>query len=178
MVIAIDGPAASGKSSTAAQVAQELGFQHLDSGALYRAETARRLGIPDLRSPEVTAAVSRVAQIPEVRAAVNAELRRIADTVSVVVDGRDIGSVVFPAAPLKIFLVADPAERARRRLQQRLGHTPSDAELAGEVGRLVARDASDAANTLKADDAIIMDTTHLTQKEQVEQIVALARAAM
>ena len=75
MVIAIDGPAASGKSATASWVARELGFLHLDSGMLYRAETARRLGTDDLRSTQVTAAVSAVAQIPEVRLAVNAELR-------------------------------------------------------------------------------------------------------
>ena len=174
-VIAIDGPAASGKSSTAAWVARELDYLHLDSGALYRAETARRLGIANLRSPEVTAAVSSVAQIPEVRAAVNAELRRIAETTDVVVDGRDIGSVVFPDAQLKIFLVADPWERARRRLHQRLERSATDAEIADETRRLVERDASDATNTLQARDAVLIDTTYLTQEEQVQRIVALAQ---
>ncbi|MEO8946013.1 MAG: (d)CMP kinase [Gemmatimonadaceae bacterium] len=174
VVIAIDGPAASGKSSTAAWVARELGIEHLDSGAMYRAETARRLGIRDLRSPDVTAAVSQIAQIPEVRAAVNAELRRVADTRDVVVDGRDIGSVVFPDAPLKIFLVADPWERARRRLHQRLGRSASDVEIADETRRLVERDASDATNTLQARDAVLIDTTYLTQEEQVQRIVTLA----
>ena len=169
VVIAIDGPAASGKSSTAAWVARELGFQHLDSGLLYRAETSRRLGIADLRSPEVTAAVS------EVRAAVNAELRRIAETENVVVDGRDIGSFVFPDAQLKIFLVADPWERARRRLHQRLGRPAADDEIAQETRLLVERDASDATNTLQARDAVLIDTTYLTQEEQVQRIVALAQ---
>jgi cytidylate kinase len=177
MVIAIDGPAASGKSSTAAWVARELGFRHLDSGLLYRTETARRLGITDLRSPEVTAAVSGVAQIPEVRASVNAELRRIADSENVVVDGRDIGSVVFPDAQLKIFLVADPWERARRRLHQRLGRTAADDEIAEETRLLVERDASDATNTLQSREAILIDTTYLTQEDQVQRIVALANQA-
>ena len=175
IVIAIDGPAASGKSSTAAWVARELGYTHLDSGALYRAETGRRLGIADLRSREVTASVSSVAQMPEVRASVNAELRRIAATENVVVDGRDIGSVVFPDAQLKIFLVADPWERARRRLHQRLGRSASDTEIADETRRLVERDASDATNTLQARDAVLIDTTYLTQDDQVQRIVALAR---
>lgn len=176
LVIAIDGPAASGKSSTAAWVARELGFRHLDSGLLYRAETGRRLGISDLRSSEVTANVSAVAQIPAVREAVNAELKRIAATENVIVDGRDIGSVVFPDAQLKIFLVADPWERARRRLHQKLERPASDAEIAEETRRLVERDASDATNTLQARDAILIDTTYLTQEDQVQRIVALVAA--
>ncbi|MGI8508628.1 MAG: (d)CMP kinase [Gemmatimonadaceae bacterium] len=175
LVIAIDGPAASGKSSTAAWVADELGFRHVDSGALYREETARRVGVPDIRSPQVTAAVSAVAQLPEVRAQVNAEVRRIAETENVVVDGRDMGSAVFPDAQLKIFLIADPWERARRRLHQSLSRAASDTEIAAETRRLVARDASDATNTLQARDAVLIDTTYLTQEEQVQRIVAMAR---
>ncbi len=174
VVIAIDGPAASGKSSTSAWVARELHFRHLDSGLMYRAETSRRLGIADPHSPEVTAAVSRVAQIPAVRANVNAELRHIAETENVVVDGRDIGSVVFPDAQLKVFLVADPWERARRRLHQRLGRSASDTEIAEETRLLVERDATDATNTLQARDAVLIDTTYLTQEDQVKRIVALA----
>jgi cytidylate kinase len=177
VVIAIDGPAASGKSSTAAWVARELGYQHLDSGLLYRAETSRQLGIADLRSAEVTAAVSRVAQIPEVRAAVNAELRRIAETENVVVDGRDIGTIVFPDAQLKVFLMADPWERARRRLHQRLGRGATNEEIAAETRLLVERDARDATNTLQARDAVLIDTTYLTQEEQVHRIVSLAPTA-
>ena len=174
-VIAIDGPAASGKSSTAAWVARELGFEHLDSGSMYRVVTARRLDVADIRSPEVTAAVSQIAQIPEVRIAVNSELRAIAELRDVVVDGRDIGTVVFPDAQLKIFLVADPWERARRRLHQRLGRSATAAEIADETRLLVERDASDATNTLQARDAILIDTTYLTQEEQVQRIVTLAR---
>lgn len=174
-VIAIDGPAASGKSSTAAAVARELGFRHVDSGALYREETARRIGASDIRSPEVTTSVSAVAQLPEVREAVNAVVRSIAATCDVVVDGRDIGSVVLPDAQLKIFLVADPWERAKRRLLQSRGRPPTDAEIAEETRRLIARDARDATNTVQARQAVLMDTTFLTPAEQVRRIVALAR---
>ncbi|MGI8547372.1 MAG: (d)CMP kinase, partial [Gemmatimonadaceae bacterium] len=159
----------------AAWVADELGYRHVDSGALYREEAARRLGASDIRSHEVTAAVSKVAQLPEVRVQVNAEVRRIAETGNVVVDGRDMGSVVFPDAQLKIFLVADPWERARRRLHQRFSRRATDAEIADETRQLVARDASDATNTVQAMDAVIVDTTYLTQAEQVARIVAMAR---
>ncbi len=175
VVIAIDGPAASGKSSTAQSVADELGFRHVDSGALYREETARRLGVSDIRSPEVTASVSRVAQIPEVRASVNARVRQIAEDENVVVDGRDMGSVVFPDAQLKVFLVADARERARRRLQQQSSHAPSDEEISRETELLAQRDARDAANIIRAPDAVLIDTTALTEAEQVHRIVALAR---
>lgn len=215
-VIAIDGPAASGKSSTAQWVADRLRYLHVDSGALYRAATAlalRELGaaaerwaeadvlrlaaevsvVPgttsfeprirgqaaedEIRGPEVTRCVSRVAQMPSVRGWVNEQVRRAAVGHSVVVDGRDIGTVVFPDAHLKIFLVADPWERARRRLTQRLGRRPTDPEIAEETERLVQRDAKDATQTVQARDAVLLDTTYLTQAEQVERIVALAHAA-
>jgi cytidylate kinase len=114
--------------------------------------------------------------MPAVRAWVNEEVRRAAVGHSVVVDGRDIGTVVFPAADLKIFLVADSWERARRRLTQRLSRRPTDVEIAEETERLVQRDAKDATQTVQARDAILLDTTYLTQAEQVERIVALARA--
>ena len=107
---------------------------------------------------------------------VNAQVRQAARDHAVVVDGRDIGTVVFPDAPLKIFLVADSWERATRRLVQRLGRRPTEAEVAEETERLVKRDAADATQTVQARDAILLDTTHLTQAEQVERIVALARA--
>jgi cytidylate kinase len=176
IVIAIDGPAASGKSSTAAMVAASLGFRHADSGALYRTETARRLDVSDIRSPEVTAQVSAVAQLPEVRAQVDAELHRQAQLEDIVVDGRDMGAVVFPNAALKIFLVATPEERARRRLIQRLGHYPTPQQIQTESELLIARDLRDAAHTIQAPDAILLDSTHLTQDEQVRQIVAMLLA--
>jgi cytidylate kinase len=217
LVIAIDGPAASGKSSTAQWVARRLGVSHLDSGALYRAATAARYReLPDpthwkegdvlraaarvglsradpsfvplidgvdasaeLRSIEVTRHVSQVAQMPGVRLWVRDQVRQVAREHDVVVDGRDMGTAVFPDAPLKIFLIADPWERARRRLIQRSGSsggTLSDEEIAAEAERLVHRDALDATQSAPARDAILIDTTMLTQQEQVDRIVALAHA--
>ncbi|MGH7689359.1 MAG: (d)CMP kinase, partial [Gemmatimonadaceae bacterium] len=88
----------------------------------------------------------------------------------------DMGTAVFPHTALKIFLVADPWERARRRLVQRLERAPSDDEVAEETDRLVQRDARDATQTVPARDAVVVDTTYLTQEEQVERIVALVRA--
>lgn len=215
VAIAIDGPAASGKSSTAQWVASKLGFRHVDSGALYRAATAAalrgarppeqwtpeyvlecasavdlvpgptsfapRLGGVDaadeIRGAEVTRHVSLVARMSAVRAWVDAHVREAARRHDVVVDGRDIGTVVLPEARLKVFLVADPWERARRRLVQRHGRRPTDAEIAEETERLVRRDAADATQMLQAKEAVLIDTTYLTQSEQVERIVALAEAA-
>ena len=214
VVIAIDGPAASGKSSTAQWVAERLGFLHVDSGSLYRAAAAAmRRAEPDadrwtegavveqlgriefapggrsfvplidgaaaeeeLRGTDVTRLVSRVARMPAVRTWVNEQVRGTAAGHSVVVDGRDIGTVVFPDAQLKVFLVADPWERARRRLTQQLGRRATDAEIAEETDRIVQRDARDATQTVQAKDAVLIDTTYLTQADQVERIVALARA--
>ena len=213
-VIAIDGPAASGKSSTAQWVAERLAFRHVDSGSLYRGLTAAMLrtgvapeewagatllaqgprvtlrpettsfsvlldGEPseeELRGSRVTEHVSLVARIPEVRAWVNERVREAAQSNDVVVDGRDMGTAVFPDASLKIFLIADPWERARRRLVQRLGRRPSDAEIAEETDHIVMRDSRDATQTVQTADAVLLDTTYLTQEEQVERIVALARA--
>jgi cytidylate kinase len=114
--------------------------------------------------------------MPKVREWVNARVREAAAQHDVVVDGRDMGTTVFPTATLKVFLVADPWERARRRLAQQLGRSASDAEIAEETDRLVQRDARDATQTMQAKDAVLIDTTYLTQEEQVERIVALARA--
>jgi cytidylate kinase len=214
VVIAIDGPAASGKSSTALCVAERVGLRHVDSGALYRAATAAQLRVEpsamkwteasvvaaarlvsivarettfaptiagleadaEIRGPDVTRWVSRVAQMPAVRRWVNDTVRGLARDHGLVVDGRDIGTVVFPQATLKVFLVADPWERARRRLTERLGRRPSDHEIAEETDRLVQRDAQDATQTTQARDAVLIDTTMLTQREQVDRIVALLDA--
>ena len=223
-VIAIDGPAASGKSSTAGLVAERLGWAHLDSGALYRALTlaaldnlgeeawpaqqivdlAERLPVrlvlvdnrfrPEvagadveqaIRGDRVTRSVSMMAAIPEVRTWVNAQQRRAVEGVKarggsrgVVVDGRDIGTVVFPEAPLKIFLTATPDERARRRLSQR--GQPMDVNLVRrESQTLAARDAADSnrpvAPLKPATDAVLLDTTALTLRQQVARVVELAR---
>jgi cytidylate kinase len=219
-LIAIDGPAASGKSSTAARVAERLGWAHLDSGSLYRALTLAALDhlgdrgpqgwsgqrvvalaaqlpvrlvlrgsaiVPEvagvdveeaLRSDAVTAEVSGLAALPDVRTWVNEQQRAaVTDHTGVVVDGRDIGTVVFPDAPLKVFLVAAPAERARRRLAQR-GREPEAGEVAREAERLAARDHADATRLVAplrpAPDAVVVDTTRLSLDEQVARIVALA----
>ena len=211
-VIAIDGPAASGKSSTAQMVADKLGFLHVDSGSLYRAATAAILrreddpsrwteeGVLDaakpvelraartsfypvfdgrsieeeIRGPDVTRHVSRVAQMARVREWVNDKVREAANSTNVVVDGRDMGTVVFPDAELKIFLVADSRERALRRLRQR-GTPTSEQLLDDETIRIKERDARDAKQTVPAEDAVTIDTTALTQAEQVAQIVALSK---
>jgi cytidylate kinase len=211
-VIAIDGPAASGKSSTAQMVAEKLGYLHVDSGSLYRAATAAMLrrdeaasewseqsvldaarpielrpartsfypvlngrAIEDeIRGDEVTRQVSRVAQMPKLREWVNDKVREAAQSSDVVVDGRDIGTVVFPDADLKIFLVADSRERALRRLRQR-GTPVSERMVDDETMLIRERDARDARQTVPAADAVTIDTTGLAQTEQVEQIVRLSK---
>lgn len=224
-VIAIDGPAASGKSSTAALVAQRLGWAHLDSGAMYRALTLAALdnleeegrgtgegwsgqrlvglaeGLPvrlvlvgdvfrpevagvdvedAIRTERVTQQVSAIAAIPDVRTWVNARQREAAaqHPSGVVVDGRDIGTVVFPDAPLKVFLTATPDERARRRLSQ-WGRAMGEEDVRRESQALAARDDADAnrpvAPLKPAADAILLDSTTLTLPEQVSRIVELAR---
>ncbi len=210
-VITIDGPAASGKSSTAQIVAERLGFLHVDSGSLYRAATAAALRVvPDpaewteevvlgaaraisllparssfypvmggrsveeeIRGDRVTANVSAVAKMPRVRDWVNETVRSTSADHNVVVDGRDIGTVVFPKARLKIFLVADAEVRAKRRLLQKSGEM-TDARLAEETRALLERDDRDASQTVPAADAVVIDSTILTQAEQVAKIVALA----
>lgn len=132
----------------------------------------------ELRGADVTRYVSRVAQMTTIRAWVNAQVRAAASESDIVVDGRDMGTVVFPGAALKIFLVADPWERAQRRLVERLGRTPTEGDIAAETERLVQRDALDATQTVQARDAVLIDTTHLTPGEQVHRIVALVDAVI
>jgi cytidylate kinase len=216
MAIAIDGPAASGKSSTAKAIARSLGFRHVDSGALYRAATAARVrqggdveewteesvldaaqivtltptdtgftpllageqAEAEMRGEAVTSKVSVVARMPLVREWVNSLVRKAGQEFDVVVDGRDIGTVVFPDAGLKVFLDAAPGERARRRLLERLNRPPTDYEIAEETGKIVLRDEMDAAQSVRSPDAVVIDTTHLDQKEQIRQIVALVSERM
>lgn len=215
-VIAIDGPAASGKSSTARAVAERLGLVHLDSGALYRLATmvalrsrlrdpdeivaalgqhdirlaragnAMELSLdgapvePDIRSPAVNAAVSEIAAMAAVRTWVNSRLRAaVRDWGRVVMDGRDIGTDVFPDAELKVFLTASAEERARRRLRQVGRDTDPDA-VAMEAGELAERDRRDAARAVaplrQAEDAKLLDTTELSFEQQVATILGWVAA--
>ena len=159
-------------------LAEDLPVRLVLAGDDFRPEVAGVDVADAIRSDRVTRRVSELAAIPAVRQWVNAEQRAAAagHPRGVVVDGRDIGTVVFPDAELKVFLVADPWERARRRLIQRLDRHPSEDEIAVETDALVQRDAKDATQTVQATDAILVDTTYLTQEEQVERIVALAKA--
>jgi cytidylate kinase len=212
-VIAIDGPAASGKSTTARLVARRLAYLHIDTGAMYRAMTLKvlRMGVDlkdrnavehearrssvrlvpgekrnevildgenvtDLiREPEVTRAVSTVSSYPGVREVMVREQRSIASKGGVVLEGRDIGTVVLPDADLKCFLVADDRERARRRRKElaQSGVDVEEEDLLQELRHRDELDSSRAESPLrKADDAVEIDTTHLTIEQQVERILS------
>jgi cytidylate kinase len=217
MIVAIDGPAGSGKSTTARNAASTLGFVHIDTGAMYRALTlaALRRAVPldrdealttlaheihmelgqargvqwvkldgedvttAIRGPEVDLHVSRVSEVPGVRTEIVRQQRLMAGEQNVVMEGRDIATVVFPEAEVKIFLVADIEERARRRqdeLKQR-GVIRSAEDVQAELRRRDEYDSSRAVAPLKAaDDAVELNTTNLTIDEQVARVVALARA--
>lgn len=225
MIVAIDGPSASGKSSTARAVARELGFAHLDSGALYRGVTLvalQELGFPSpiarltpeqvrtvleaadrlklelypagekfsvrlrgksvdrpIRSAEVTSSVSAVSAVAAIRDWVNRRLRDLSrGGQSLVVDGRDIGTVVFPYAELKVYLTASPEIRARRRLLQ-IGESVDPDRVAVEAERLAARDEADQSRPVAplrpAPDAILLDGSDLSLEMQVQRIGDLAR---
>lgn len=218
MIIAIDGPAGSGKSTIAREVAARFGFAKLDTGAMYRsvaltalqrgvsldetdavAELARTISITfgseqhgnvsvfvdgvdvsdAIRTAEVDRNVSAAAANPGVRAAMLAPQRLFAQDRDVVAEGRDVGTVVFPHAELKLFLTADPRERARRRvLQRHEGETVDPAVLESEIDETLAdierRDALDSqrdtAPLTCADDAMRIDSTSYTIDEIVQQI--------
>ena len=203
MIVAIDGPAGSGKSTVALALAQRLGFLYLDTGAMYRALTwlARRDGVePEdgdalarlarehpvsfdvdgrvavagedvtagIREAEIDRLVPVVARHPQVREVMRERQRTLGAAGDAVIEGRDIGSVVAPDAEVKVFLVAEEAERARRRTADRPG-VGADA-LAEDLRR---RDERDAVNTQPAEDAVLLDTTELTVDDVVTRIVAL-----
>jgi cytidylate kinase len=146
----------------------EVSFEPTISGAQVGSE---------IRSPGVTRHVSLVALMPAVRDWVNARVREASTAHDVVVDGRDMGTAVFPTAAVKVFLMADTWERARRRVLQNTGREGSRDEVAEEADRLAHRDSLDSRQSAPAPDAVIIDTTHISHEEQVERIVALARAA-
>jgi cytidylate kinase len=219
LVIAIDGPAASGKSTTARLVAERLKYLHIDTGAMYRAltfkviergidpddtETVKQLAeqteiklsrdewgnrvwldgrdvTDQIRSPQVTSLVSKISSIPEVRALMVRQQRRMAEQGGVVLEGRDIGTVVLPEADLKIFMTANVRERAARR-QKELANAGVKVDIESLEREIESRDQQDsmrkASPLRKAPDAIELDTSNLSIEQQVDFIVQRAEALM
>ena len=214
VVVAMDGPSGSGKSSTSRGVATRLGLRYLDTGAMFRAMTwwmlqhgidvhdaeavAAKADAPllvsgtdpqaptitvdgtdvagPIRTAEVTSAVSAVSAVPEIRERLLREQRDIIGAGDIVVEGRDIGTVVAPDAAVKVYLTADPAARAARRTAELAG-----VDVAATEQDLIRRDTLDSgratAPLTMADDAHHIDTTPYTLEEVVEQVVALVRDA-
>ena len=217
LVVALDGPAGTGKSSVARAVAERLGLGYLDTGAMYRAVTwaARRDGLVDaagtvvvtgaelgrlaerldlvldaasgrvtvdgtdvtaaIRGPEVTAAVSAVSAVPEVRAVLRPRQRALVENDGGgVVEGRDMGTVVFPDATLKVYLTARPEVRAARRAAE----TGEDvAAVAADIARRDRADSSRADSPLsQASDALVVDTSDLSMEQVAERVASEARA--
>ena len=184
-IIAIDGPAASGKGTIARALADRFGFHHLDTGLLYRATGAKGgdpiaaaqslnaddLARPDLRSAEAGQAASRIAAIPEVRAALVAFQHRFAaQDPGAVLDGRDIGTVICPDAAVKLYVVASDEVRAARRAAE-LGADP--AEMLAQLRERDLRDSQRAAAPLRpAKDAVVLDTSTLSIQNAVARAVA------
>jgi len=216
ITIAIDGPAASGKSTTAKLVAQKLGYLHIDTGAMYRAITVKvleekidlsakeaivklaqkssiRLEVKDgitkvfldgievtkkIRTPLVSRSVSAVSSYEGVRKLMVHEQQKMSLHGGVVLEGRDIGTVVLPKAELKIYMVASVEERARRRKKE-LATSGIEAEEKELVNEITDRDRKDSTRLTsplqKAKDAVELDTSHMTIEEQVEFIVERAK---
>ena len=219
MIVAIDGPAGSGKSTVAREVARRLGFTYLDSGAMYRAVTLAALDadadlddglalgglaqgldielrrrdednaqvivdgrdVSDaIRAPRVTGASSTVAAHPDVRAALLAKQRALMAAGDYVVEGRDIGTVVAPGAPVKAFLTADPEERARRRASEleRRGLSIDRAEVRAAIEQRDMLDSTRSSAPLRrADDAELIDTTGLDAGQVADRIMELVERA-
>jgi cytidylate kinase len=205
MIVAIDGPAGSGKSTVARSLAERLGFRYLDTGAMYRALTwlalEDRIGLDDedalaalaasnrvtfdgdrvlvrgedvteaIRAPRIDRVVSMVARHTGVRAIMRERQRELAEVGDAVIEGRDIGSVVWPEAEVKVYLVADPTERARRR---QADHPDIGAEALATDLRL--RDERDSAQMQAAPDARKIDTTELSVDEVLDEIERLVEA--
>ncbi len=222
-VVAVDGPAGSGKSSVCRGVADRLGYRYLDTGAMYRAMTwailragidpaddgavAGFAGIPTIasgtnpqaptievdgidvsdpiRTPEITGAVSAVSAVPSVRDRLVALQRSHVELAEregsgIVVEGRDIGSVVLPSADLKVFLTANPEIRALRRAREQAGTDSVGEQSLSETGAALSRrdafDASRAASPMtQAPDAVVVDTSELTLDQVVDHVCALIR---
>ncbi|MCH2166115.1 MAG: cytidylate kinase [Oceanicola sp.] len=198
--VAIDGPAAAGKGTIARAVAERFDLGHLDTGLLYRAvgrktlagmaalEAARSLSEDDLnpedalRTAPVAEAASRVAVDTEVRAALVDFQRAFARrSGGAVLDGRDIGTVICPRAEVKLFVIADPEVRARRRYQELAGKG-QDVTLEGVAEDLARRDARDAeradAPMVAADDAVVLDTSAMSIEDAVAQAIARVQSVL
>ncbi|MDP6037331.1 MAG: (d)CMP kinase [Candidatus Latescibacteria bacterium] len=214
IVIAIDGPAGAGKSTTAKRVAEKMGYLYLDTGAMYRAvalATLRQNINPEdssavtvlseglqitfdtqnsvllngedvsdaIRSSEVSQASSRVAVHQGVRDVLVSQQQIIGKDGGIVLEGRDTGTAIFPDAELKVFLVADPLERAQRRLNE-LKKRGESADLDTLLTEIRKRDERDRQTQLRfgpwpAEDAVSVDTTGVSIEDQVDQVVLLAR---
>jgi cytidylate kinase len=215
MIVTIDGPAGSGKSTAARLLAERLGFPFLDTGAMYRAvalesltagidlddearvaEVARRLDIDALgptvrangrdvtaaiRAPEISGAASRVAANPHVREALVGLQRQAAAGRDIVTEGRDQGTVVFPHAECKFYLTADPHERARRR-QGELESQGECVSFEALLAQILERDTRDktreTAPLVAADDALHIDTSHMSPDEMVRCLETIVRRRM
>lgn len=215
IVIAIDGPAASGKSTTAKLLAQKLGYVYIDTGAMYRALTLKALSkslieqllideerlrqfvehtdvrltdtkvwldgrdvTEEIRSNEVSKFVSKISALKAVREKLSAIQKKLGEAKGVVMDGRDIGTAIFPNAELKIYMMASAKERAKRRYEELKSKNAADLNLDALEAEIKQRDEEDMNRAVsplrKADDAIVLDTSPLTIEEQVEHIYRLA----
>lgn len=215
MIVTIDGPAGAGKSSVARQVAERLGFEFLDTGAMYRAVTlgALRAGVAleepaavdqytstvrldwydnrifldgddvtgEVRTPEVTAAIRYVADVPAVRQRLSQQQRRIAAGRDVVTEGRDQGSEVFPDAECKIFLTASAAQRARRRhhqLAESGQHVPFEEILAAQNKRDEEDEGRPVGGLRCAEDAVVIHSDAMSPQQVVDRAIEIVRQAM
>ena len=211
MIIAIDGPSASGKSTTAKGISKKLGIMHLDTGAMYRAVT---LGLKktdvsledevsiqkflvqadisfgnenriflngadvsrEIRSADISSRVSAVSALPIIREAMVRIQRKIAENTDCVLEGRDIGTIVFPNADFKFFLIADMEVRAKRRLLEleAMGETTTLSELINDIEKRDRLDSSrDHSPLIQAEDAILIDTSGITIDDQINKIVKI-----
>ena len=213
LVIAIDGPSGAGKGTVARAIASELGYRHVDSGAMYRAVgwKAMQDGVPlddeaavaalaasasvevsstqvtidgvdvtrAIRTPEIDRAAAGVARLPRVRSVLVERQRQMGVNGAIVMEGRDIGTVVFPDADVKLYLDASPDERARRRAQDP-AHTGVPAAVSEVATLLTQRDEIDRTRTASplyaAEDAMVVDTTGKDVSAVVHEVLALIRA--
>jgi cytidylate kinase len=212
LIIAIDGPSGAGKGTVARAIAAELGYRHVDSGAMYRAvgwkagrdgvpldndaavaelAAASRIEISDenvtidgvdvtraIRTPEIDRAAASVARLPRVRAVLVARQRDMGSGGAIVMEGRDIGTVVFPDADVKVYLDASPEERARRRASDP-AHTGVPTAVSDVATLLTQRDEADRTRTASplytAPDAVVVDTTGKSVAEVVKDVMVVVR---